>query len=291
MSFHHYVTKSIIKHWQPSFDITLANKDKSNGGVYLHDTFANKTKLETNLQKLFSEEFLNHADVETRISTFIEKHFGNLDSLMPKDGQITSTTPPWRIYRGIVLLLLLQASRIPTGTRPLINEILNQDESQIDSLVNAYTIGKKIIGIKLPNNVHMFLNDIGFFLFPAFDFQNITKVLSAKKTSDLWGIAVPLRPNFCFISLSSEFGDLNWINKNMHIFQTYSVGLNCQRMIVPPRLKDGGEIHSGKTKKEVTIQECILDFQNTFRIMNDHIAKLHEIQKKMESALGISTYK
>ena len=55
----------------------------------------------------------------------------------------------------------------------------------------------------------------------------------------------------------------------MHIFQTYSVGLKCQKMIIPPRLKDGGEMYSHGNVKKVTVQECIEDFQKTVKAADD----------------------
>ncbi len=269
MSFHHYVSKSFIKHWQPSFDSKLANADKSNGGVFVHDVASKKTEHETNLTTMFSEEHLNEKEVEDKISKFIERYLGNLEDIKPEPGEFKLSDVKWQKYRALVLLTLLQPSRLPGEGKPLINEVLKMDENQIDHLANEYGKKRDFVGIQMPENIFMYLNELGFFVIPSFNFQQREKVLKANEASDLWGVVVPIRPNFCIVSISKEFSDLGWIHKNMHIFQTYSVGLKCQKMIVPPRLKDGGEMHSHGKIKKVTVEECIEDFQRTVKAADD----------------------
>lgn len=134
----HFVSRFLTKPWE------FGQRQ-----LWYYD-FESKQIRKKSSKKLFAQVGRNTAETEKRLNELIETPISNaITTLVPREAIDNVEIREWRLFRALVLLLLLQCSRVSEkGSRhSQLGEMLSWDETTLDQLVLACQQTDMIVGL------------------------------------------------------------------------------------------------------------------------------------------------
>jgi hypothetical protein len=231
---------------------------------------------EKSSKTLFAQVGRNTAETEKRLNELIETPISNaITTLVPREAIDNVEIREWRLFRALVLLLLLQCSRVSEkGSRhSQLGEMLSWDETALDQLVLACQQAYMIVGLGGHPEAPFCYPSHGCFALPIRQPSGSFSVISAIPLTEYFAVArVPRDVNMddVFQRTACQGGYLSY----------GSVGTTASKVIIHPSVIEAYGV--------ATTARMIEGARNRALEMFSYCGKINKIDREMnEIFLGM----